>query len=70
MDPDFALHEDVWINEDRLKPVDTPTTGARSLEMERLYVLAGQCQQQEILTPVYQEQTFLRLLEWAQSQIH
>ena len=70
VDPEFAFHEDVLINEDRLKPVDTPTARARSVEIERLHVLAVQCQQQEILTPAYQEQTFLRLLEWAQSQSH
>ena len=70
VDPDFAFHEDVLINDDRFKPVDTPTTQARAVEMERLHVLAGQCQLQEILTPAYQEQTFLRLLEWAQSQSH
>ena len=70
VDPDFAFHEDVLINDDRFKPVDTPTTRARAVEMERLHVLSGQCQQQEILTPAYREQTFLRLLEWAQSQHH
>ena len=70
MDPKFAFHKDVLINEDRFKNVDTPTTQARSVKMERLHVLAGQCQQQEILTPGYQYQTSLRLLEWAQSQSH
>ena len=70
VDPDFAFHEDVLINDDRFKPADTPTSRARAVEMERLHVLVGQCQRQEILAPAYQEQTFLRLLEWAQSQSH
>lgn len=70
VDPDFTFHEDVLLNDDRFKPVDTPTTRARTVKMERLLVLAGQCQWQEILTSAYQEQTFLRLLEWAQSQSH
>ena len=70
VDPDFTFHKDVLIDDDRFKPVDTPTTRARTVEMERLHVLCGQCQQQEILKPAYREQTFLRLLEWVQSQRH
>ena len=31
VDPDFAFHEDVLINDDRFKPVDTPTTRARAV---------------------------------------
>ena len=38
-DPDFAFHEDVLINNDRFRPVDTPTTRAREMEIERLHVL-------------------------------
>ena len=30
-DPDFAFHEDVLINNDRFRPVDTPTTRARAV---------------------------------------
>ena len=70
VDPDFAFHEDVLINDDRFKPVDTPTTRARAVEMERLHVLATQCQEREILTPAYRDEIFLRLVEWAQSQGH
>ena len=32
-DPDFAFHEDVLINNDRSRPVDTPTTRAREMEI-------------------------------------
>ena len=67
IDPDFAFHEDVLINDDRFRPVDTPTTRARAVEMERLHVLATQRQQREALAPAYWEETFLRLVEWAQS---
>ena len=67
-DPDFAFHEDFLINEDRFKPVDTPTTRARAVEMERLRVLANQCKQREDLIAAYSEETFLRMVEWAQSQ--
>ena len=70
IDPDFAFHEDILINDDRFKPVDTPTTRARAVEMERLHVLATQCQQREALAPAYWEETFLRLVEWAQSRGH
>ena len=69
-DPDFAFHEDVLINNDRFRPVDTPTTRARAVEIERLHVLATQCRQRRVLAPVYREETFLRLVEWAQSQDH
>ena len=67
-DPDFAFHEDFLINDDRFKPVDTPTTRARAVEMERLRALASHCKQREDLAPAYLEETFLRMLEWAQSQ--
>ena len=67
-DPDFAFHADFLINEDRFKPVDTPTTRARAVEMERLRVLANQCKQREDLIAAYSEETFLRMVEWAQSQ--
>ena len=67
-DPDFAFHEDVLINNDRFRPVDTPTTRARAVEIERLYVLGTQCRQRRVLAPAYREETFLRLIEWAQSQ--
>ena len=67
-DPDFAFHEDVLINNDRFRPVDTPTTRAREMEIERLHVLATQCQQRRILAPAYREEAFLRLVDWAQSQ--
>ena len=70
VDPDFAFHEDVLVNEDRLRPVNTPTTRARTVEMERLHVLATQSQEREILTPAYRDGIFLRLVEWAQSQSH
>ena len=70
MDPDFAFHEEVLLNDDRFKPVNTPTTCARAVELERLHVLATQCQQRADLAPLYQEETFLRLVEWAQSQSH
>ena len=69
-DPDFAFHEDVLINHDRFKPVNTPTTRARAVEMERLHVLACQCRQREPLAPAYREETFLRMVEWAESQGH
>ena len=35
IDPDFAFHEDVLINDDRFRPVDTPTTRARAVEMNQ-----------------------------------
>ena len=69
-DPDFAFHEDVLINNDRFTPVDTPTTRAREMDIERLRVSATQCRQRRILAPANREETFLRLVEWAQSQSH
>ena len=69
-DPDFAFHEDVLLNDDRFKPVNTATTRARAVEMERLRVLANQCQQRETLAPEYCQETFLRMVEWAQSRGH
>ena len=68
INPDFAFHEDFLINDDRFKPVDTPTTRARAVEMERLRVSANQCKQREDLIAAYSEETFLRMVEWAQSQ--
>ena len=44
IDPDFAFHEDVLINDYRFRPLDTPTTRARPVEMERLRELATRCQ--------------------------
>ena len=35
-DPDFAFHEDVLLNDDRLNLVNTPTTLARQTEMQGL----------------------------------
>ena len=70
IDPDFAFHEDVLINDDRFRPVDTPTTRARAVEMERLHELATECQRRAALAPAYWEETFLKLLEWAQSRVH
>ncbi|XP_078350740.1 uncharacterized protein LOC144635515 [Oculina patagonica] len=67
IDPDFAFHEDTLINDDRFRPVNTPTTRARAVEMERLHVLATQCRQREDLAPAYLENTFSQLVEWAQS---
>ena len=69
-DPDFAFHQDFLINDDIFKPVDTLTTHARALEIELLHVLAGQCKQTEDLAAAYLEETFLRMVEWAQSQGH
>ena len=69
-DPDFGFNEAVLINEDRFSPVNTPTTRARAVEMERLHVLATECQQRDALAPAYQEQTFLRLMARAQSRIY
>ena len=55
-DPDFAFNETVvLINDDRFNPVNTPTTRARAVEMERLHVLATECQQRDALAPAYQE---------------
>ena len=67
-DPDFAC-TDVLINNDRFRPVDTPTTRARAVAIERLHVLATQCQQ-KVLASANREETFLRLLERAQDMLH
>ena len=67
-DSDFAFHEDVLLNDDRLRLVNTPTTQARAVEMERLHASATLCQEREILTPAYPDGIFPRLVEWAQSQ--
>ena len=69
-DPDFAFHDDVLLNDDRLKLVNTPTTQARQTEMQRLHSLANQCQEMEAFSSAYQEETFIRLVEWAESQSH
>ena len=67
-DPDFAFHEDVFINEDRFHPVNTPTTTrARSAEIERLKSLALECRSRESLARAYDESTFQRLVDWVQS---
>ena len=62
-DPDFAFHDDVLLNDDRLKLVNTPTTQARQTEMQRLHSLANQCQEMEAFLSAYQEETFIRLVE-------
>ena len=41
-DPDFVFHEDILINNDRFRPVDTPTTGARAMETACLSNLAAE----------------------------
>ena len=69
-DPDFAFHEDVLLNDDRLKLVNTPTTQARQREMQGLRLLANQCKEMEAFSQAYQEETFIRLVEWAESQSH
>ena len=69
-DPDFAFHEDVLLNDDRLKLVNTPTTQARQTEMQGLCLLANQCKEMEAFSLAYQEETFTRLVEWAESQSH
>lgn len=69
-DLDFAFHENVLISDDRLKPANSPTTRARAVEMERLHLLASQCRQREPLAPAYREETFLTMVEWAESQGH
>ena len=46
-DPDFAFHEDVLLNDDRLKLVNTPTTQARQTEMQGLRLLANQFKEME-----------------------
>ena len=52
-DPDFAFHEDVLLNDDRLKLVNTPTTQARQTEMQRLRLLANQCKEMEAFSLAY-----------------
>ena len=69
-DPAFAFHENVLISDDRFKPANSPTTRARAVEMERLHLLASQCRQREPLAPAYREETFLTMVEWAESQGH
>ena len=58
-DPGFAFHEDVLLNDDRLKLVNTPTTRARQKEMQRLHFLTNQCQEMEAFSAAYQEETFM-----------
>ncbi|CAH3020553.1 unnamed protein product [Porites evermanni] len=45
-DPDFVFHEDILINNDRFRPVDTPTTRARAMETACLSNLAAEKAQQ------------------------
>ena len=52
-DPDFAFHEDVLLNDEKLKLVNTPTTQARQTEMQRLHFLVNQCQEMETFLPAY-----------------
>ena len=52
-DPDFAFHEDVLLNDDRLKLVNTPTTQARQREMQGLRFLANQCKEMEAFSLAY-----------------
>ena len=52
-DPDFAFHEDVLLNDDRLKLVNTPTTQARQTEMQGLRLLAKQCKEMEVFSLAY-----------------
>ena len=52
-DPDFAFHEDVLLNDDRLKLVNTPTTQARQREMQGLRLLANQCKEMEAFSLAY-----------------
>ena len=52
-DPDFAFHEDVLLNDDRLKLVNTPTTQARQREMKGLRLLANQCKEMEAFSLAY-----------------
>ena len=40
-DPDFAFHEDVLLNDEKLKLVNTPTTQARQTERDAKAALAG-----------------------------
>ncbi|XP_028513165.1 uncharacterized protein LOC110233251 [Exaiptasia diaphana] len=67
-DPDFAFHQDVLINEDRFREVNTPTTRSRAAEIERLRRLSVECRGRESLARAYEELTFERLLNWAQSR--
>ena len=52
-DPDFAFHEDVLLNDDRLKLVNTPTTQARQTEMQGLRLLANQYKKMEAFSLAY-----------------
>ena len=52
-DPDFAFHEDVLLNDDRLKLVNTPTTQARQTEMQGLCLLANQGKEMEAFSLAY-----------------
>ena len=52
-DPNFAFHEDVLLNDDRLKLVNTPTTQARQTEMQELCLLANQCKEMEAFSLAY-----------------
>ena len=50
--------------------MDTPTTRAKTVEMERLRVLENQCKKREELIAAYSEEAFISKVEWAQSQGH
>ena len=52
-DPEFAFHEDVLLNDDRLKLVNTPTTQARQTEMQGLRLLANWCKEMEAFSLAY-----------------
>ena len=39
-------------------------------EMQRLCLLVNQCKEMEAFSQAYQEETFIRLVEWAESQSH
>ena len=55
---------------EKLKLVITPTTRTRQTEVQRMHLLAYQCQETEAFSPAYQEETFVRLVELAESQSH
>lgn len=60
----------ILVSDDRFKPANSPTPRARVVEMERLHLLASQCRQRKTLAPANREETFLTMVEWAESQGH
>ena len=64
----LILHFMRMFYNEKLKLVITSTTRARQTEVQRLHLLANQCQETEAFSPAYQEETFLRLVELAESQ--